>query len=51
MLACALFSCWMILLMTGFVLGGAVQLLLALALALFPWRELSPGEEPPEAGD
>lgn len=39
--ACALFSTWMILLFTGFVLGGWTHLLFALALYLFPWRSAS----------
>ncbi len=36
--------------MTGLILGGGVHLLLGLALALFPWSELPPGEDP-NAGD
>ncbi len=32
--------------MTGFVLRGGVHLLLVLALALFPWSDLPPGEDP-----
>ena len=40
LLASVLFSSWMVLLMTGFVLGGGLHLLLALALALFPWNSL-----------
>ncbi len=30
----------MVLLMTGIALGGGVHLVLALALAFFPWRQL-----------
>ncbi len=37
-LACGLFSLWMILLFTGFALGGWAHLSLAAALVLFPWR-------------
>ncbi len=44
LLACGLFSSWMVLLMTGFVLGGALHLLLVLALVVLPWREVPPGE-------
>ena len=45
-------SVWMLLLFSGWALGGAVHLLFALALALFPWRWLaisadSPTEEDP----
>jgi len=39
LLACTLFSAWLVLLMTGFVLGGALHLALLLALVLFPWSE------------
>ncbi|HSM51724.1 MAG TPA: hypothetical protein VLA75_10005 [Thermoanaerobaculia bacterium] len=35
-----LISCWMALLFLGVTGGGAVHLLLAGGLALFPWREL-----------
>ncbi len=31
-------SAWLILLLTGFAAGGAVHLLLAASLILFPWR-------------
>ena len=34
----ALLSAWLILLFVGWVLGGAVHLLLAASLLLFPWR-------------
>jgi len=37
-LALILFSGWMALLFWGFAFGGAVHVLLAAALALFPWR-------------
>lgn len=37
-LALALFSGWLALLFWGLALGGGVHLLLAAALALFPWR-------------
>jgi len=35
-------SAWLTLLLTGLTLGGAVHLLLALALLAFPWRRLRP---------
>ena len=38
-LSVALLSAWLILLMSGFALGGAIHLLLAASLVLFPWRE------------
>lgn len=38
LLAALLFSGWMALLFAGFAWGGAVHLLLAAALLLFPWR-------------
>jgi hypothetical protein len=37
-LALVLFSSWLALLFSGVALGGAVHLLLAAALGLFPWR-------------
>jgi hypothetical protein len=37
-LALTLFSGWMALLFWGFAFGGAVHLLLAAGLTLFPWR-------------
>jgi hypothetical protein len=37
-LALTLFSGWLALLFWGFAFGGAVHLLLAAGLALFPWR-------------
>lgn len=37
----ALLSAWLVLLLMGWAFGGAVYLLLAAALAVFPWRELS----------
>jgi len=36
----ALLSAWLILLFIGWSFGGAVYLLLAAALILFPWRQL-----------
>lgn len=39
-LALLLFSSWLTLLFSGFALHGAVHLLLAAALVLFPWRAL-----------
>jgi hypothetical protein len=41
-LALLLFSVWMGLLFGGFLLGGALHLLLPAAAALFPWRHLPP---------
>ena len=38
--ALALFTGWLALLFAGFAVGGAVHLLLAGSLALFPWRTL-----------
>ena len=38
-LSVVLLSAWLILLMSGFALGGAVHLLLVGSLVLFPWRE------------
>jgi hypothetical protein len=39
--ALALFSAWMVLLLLGSPLGRSVYLLLAAALVVFPWRLLS----------
>lgn len=39
-LALLLFTGWLALLFVGFAGGGAVHLLLAGALALFPWKAL-----------
>jgi hypothetical protein len=38
LLASALLSGWLLLLLVGWILGGAVHLLLVAALATFPWR-------------
>jgi hypothetical protein len=38
-LSVALLSAWLILLLSGFALGGVIHLLLLGSLALFPWRE------------
>jgi hypothetical protein len=38
--ALLLFTGWLALLFSGFAWGGAVHLLLAGGLALFPWRSL-----------
>jgi hypothetical protein len=43
--AFAALSAWLVLLMSGVTLGGAVYLLLALALVAFPWRAV---KEPPD---
>ena len=37
-------AAWLILLFSGFALGGAVHLLLVAALVLFPWKT-PPAEE------
>ena len=39
-LALVLFTGWLALLFVGYAAGGAVHLLLAGALGLFPWRAL-----------
>lgn len=42
-------SVWTLMLFSGWSLGGAVHLVLALALTLFPWRWLSlPADLPTE---
>lgn len=46
LLAAALLSSWLIFLFTGLALGGAVHLLLAAALAVFPWRGLATARPP-----
>jgi hypothetical protein len=38
LLALVVFSSWLALLFSGLALGGAVHLLLAASLGLFPWR-------------
>lgn len=38
-LSVALLSGWLILLLSGVALGGAIHLLLLASLVLFPWRE------------
>lgn len=48
-LAFALLSAWLVLLMSGVALAGAIHLLLAAALLLFPWRRL--GGEGPSRGE
>jgi hypothetical protein len=45
-LALLLFSSWLALLFAGFAFGGGVHLLLAAALALFPWRALRSSPPP-----
>jgi hypothetical protein len=44
--AALLFSSWMLLLLDGMFGHGAVHLLLAGALAAFPWRSLRPRPAP-----
>ena len=47
-LGTAFFSAWMVLLLCGFAFGGAVHLLLLLALVLFPWRAAAADDGPEE---
>ena len=42
----ALFSGWLALLFAGFAAGGAVHLLLAASLVLFPWRAAREAQAP-----
>ncbi len=44
-LSVALLSGWLILLLSGVALGGAVHLLLLASLVLFPWREARRGPD------
>ena len=44
--ALLLFSTWMGLLFAGFLLHGALHLLLVAAALLFPWRSLPPPAPP-----
>lgn len=44
--ALLLFSAWMGLLFAGFLLHGALHLLLVVAALLFPWRSLAPPAAP-----
>ena len=46
--ALLLFSAWMGLLFAGFLLHGALHLLLVVAALLFPWRSLPPPAPPAE---
>jgi hypothetical protein len=48
--ALLLFSAWLALLFAGYAGGGAVHLLLAAALALFPWRALRADPSPARVG-
>ncbi len=41
LLGLVLFSSWLALLFLGLALGGAIHLLLAAGLALFPWRAVA----------
>lgn len=38
LLACALFSAWLVPLLAGWAFGGAIHLVLLAALVVFPWR-------------
>ena len=40
LVAAVLFSTWMVCLLSGWAFGGAIHLVLAGGLAIFPWREL-----------
>lgn len=42
-LSLASLSAWLVLLFAGWTAGGAVHLLFAASLALFPWRALRSG--------
>ena len=42
-LSLAALSAWLVLLFAGWTAGGAVHLLFAASLALFPWRALRAG--------
>jgi len=48
-LAVALLSAWLVLLFVGWIAAGAVHLLLAAALAAFPWRAAVASDGPPAA--
>ena len=48
-LALLLFSGWMALLFWGFAFGGAVHLLLAVGLGVFPWKAAAARALPPDA--
>jgi len=50
-LSLASLSAWLVLLFSGWAAGGAVHLLFAASLALFPWRALrsGAGDGPPGA--
>jgi hypothetical protein len=41
----ALLAAWLVLLLAGIALGGAIHLLLVAALALFPWRAAAAGSK------
>jgi hypothetical protein len=45
------FSAWMGLLFAGFLLHGALHLLLVVAALLFPWRSLPPPVPPVEQAE
>ena len=50
-LALLLFTGWLALLFMGFAAGGAVHLMLAGALALFPWRTVRETVSEPSQDD
>ena len=48
-LATGLFSTWLVLLLSGVALGGAIHLLLLTALVTYPWRlALAPVSDEPD---
>jgi len=49
-LALLLFTAWLALLFAGWAAGGAVHLLFAAALALFPWRAIRKSGSDAERG-
>lgn len=49
-LSLASLSAWLVLLFAGWTAGGAVHLLFAASLALFPWRALRAGGGEAAAG-
>ena len=50
-LASAMFSGWMVFVLVGWVIGGAIHLLLAAALMLFPWHDEASGSRESETQD
>ena len=48
-LAATLLSGWLVALLVGWALGGAIHLALVVGLALVPWRQAGRVDELPEA--